>query len=72
MVKDAIYGRTGYNEWADSNKLILLYPQIDPTTLPVNPQGCWDWWGFTGLNFQTRWGAQLAAVHAMVTRLTGG
>lgn len=70
-VKDAVYGRTGYNEWADSNKLILLYPQIDPTTFPVNPQGCWDWWGFTGLNFQTRWGAQLAAVHAMVARLTG-
>jgi len=70
-VKDAIFSKTGYNEWADSNKLILLYPQIDPTSFPINPEGCWDWWGYTGLNFQTRGGAQLAAIHAMVQHLTG-
>ena len=50
---------------------IVLYPQVAPSnTLPVNPQGCWDWWGYSGLNFQVRSGAQLSAVKKMVERLT--
>jgi poly(3-hydroxybutyrate) depolymerase len=69
VVGDAVYGRVGYNEWADANGIIVLYPQVDPTTIPPNPDGCWDWYGYTGLNFQTQSGPQLAAVRAMVQRL---
>ena len=32
--------------WADTNTLIVLFPQT--ATTPLNPQGCWDWWGYTG------------------------
>jgi poly(3-hydroxybutyrate) depolymerase len=67
---DAVYGKAGYNEWADANGVVILYPQVDPTEIPDNPEGCWDWWGYTGLNFQTQSGQQLSAVHAMVQRLT--
>jgi poly(3-hydroxybutyrate) depolymerase len=70
-VGDAVYGRLGYNHWADVNRIIMLYPQVgrsEPT--PFNPNGCWDWWGYSGAGFQTRQGAQPAAVHAMVQRLT--
>lgn len=70
-VTDYVYNKLGYNEWADTNNLIVLYPQIDPGFFPVNPQGCWDWWGYTGLNFQTQSGAQLSALRSMVKRLTG-
>jgi poly(3-hydroxybutyrate) depolymerase len=69
VVGDAVYGRVGYNEWADANGIIVLYPQVDPSTMPDNPEGCWDWWGYTGSNFQTRSGPQLAAVRAMVQQL---
>jgi poly(3-hydroxybutyrate) depolymerase len=69
VVGDAAYGRVGYNEWADANGIIVLYPQVEPSTMPDNPEGCWDWWGYTGSNFQTRSGPQLAAVRAMVLRL---
>lgn len=69
-VQDAVYGKLGYNEWADANGIILLYPQVEPTN-PTNPEGCWDWWGYSGLDFQTRSGQQLSAIHAMVGRLTG-
>jgi len=68
-VGDAVYGRVGYNQWADANRIIVLYPQVNPSTSPDNPRGCWDWWGYTGLNFQTQSGPQLAAVRAMVERL---
>jgi hypothetical protein len=61
---DAVYRRVGYDEWADANHIIVLYPQLQAL-------GCWDWVGSTGLNFQTRYGAQLSAVRAMVDRLTG-
>jgi poly(3-hydroxybutyrate) depolymerase len=66
-----VYGSVGYNRWADANHLIVLYPQVTASdACPMNPEGCWDWWGYTGLNFQLRSGAQLAAVKAMVDRLT--
>jgi poly(3-hydroxybutyrate) depolymerase len=67
-VGDAIYSRLGYNEWADANGVIVLYPQVDRSAI-LNPEGCWDWWGYTGPNFQTRSGLQLVAVRAMVERL---
>ena len=33
----------GYNEVADLNNIIILYPQADSSLLS-NPNGCWDWW----------------------------
>ena len=66
-----VYGSVGYNRWADSNHLVVLYPQVAPSdAFPFNPRGCWDWWGYSGLNFQVRSGVQLSAVKAMVDRLT--
>jgi hypothetical protein len=62
-----VYGSVGYNRWADSNRLIVLYPQVVASAF--NKEGCWDWFGYTGLNFQVRSGMQLAAVKAMVDRL---
>ena len=71
LVAGSVYSSVGYNHWADSNRLIVLYPQVAPSkALPTNPQGCWDWWGYSGLNFQVRGGAQLSAVKKMVERLT--
>ncbi|MEO8936735.1 MAG: depolymerase [Burkholderiaceae bacterium] len=66
-----VYKSVGYNRWADSNRLIVLYPQVVTTSLlQGNPEGCWDWWGYTGPTFAVRSGVQLSAVKAMVDRLT--
>ena len=36
---------TGYHAWADTNHLIILYPQTRSSSLlPSNPQACWNWW----------------------------
>ena len=67
MVADAVYEKVGFNALADANGIIVLYPQVDPGLL--NPQGCWDWWGYTGADFQVRTGAQLKAIHAMIAQL---
>jgi len=34
-----------------------------------NPKGCWDWWGYSSIDYATRNGPQMAAVHKMVERL---
>ena len=61
----------GYNRWADANRLIVLYPQIKKTDglFSDNPQGCWDWWGYTGAGWVDQRGIQLRAIVAMVNRL---
>lgn len=65
FVRDA-----GYNRWADSNRLIVLYPQvIGRYWLLYNPRGCWDWWGYTSARYATKEGPQIRAVLAMVERL---
>ncbi|MFD2233243.1 polyhydroxybutyrate depolymerase [Phaeospirillum tilakii] len=69
-VGDAITVRAGYNRWAETNRIIVLYPQVAPSLLPFNPRGCWDWWGYTGADFASRSAPQLAAIRAMVERLT--
>ena len=68
----------GYNRWADSNGIIVLYPQtisrsgfgVFSFTYILNPNGCWDWWGYTGPQYHTHNGAQVRAVRAMIDRLT--
>lgn len=58
---------TGLNEWADSNNLIILYPQTKSSMFaPLNPQGCWDWWGYTDRYYATTKGPQIKAIHTMI------
>lgn len=69
VVGDDFYAKTNYNYWADTNNILVLYPQVNASTIPFNPEGCWDWFGYTGPNYALKSGAQLSAVHAMVSRL---
>lgn len=60
----------GLNRWADSNRMVVLYPQVEKSlAAPMNPLGCWDWWGYTGVNYLARTGAQLSAVQQMLATL---
>jgi poly(3-hydroxybutyrate) depolymerase len=60
----------GYNRWADANRIVVLYPQVEQSLFwPVNPRGCWDWWGYSGVDYAMRSSAQLSAVHRMLVAL---
>src|SRR5437763_7351370 len=61
----------GYNRWADTNALVILYPQAIKRYSPFvfNPRGCWDWWGYTGAEYHTQRAPQMRAVMAMLDRL---
>jgi len=61
---------SGIDEWADSNGIIVLYPYaIESSTVPYNPQGCWDWWGYDDPNYSLKSGTQTTIVYKMVQRL---
>jgi len=64
FVKDA-----GFNRWADVYDVAILYPQTRASFAPLNPQACWDWWGYSGSNYDTRQGVQPAWVVAAVKAL---
>lgn len=72
VVGDAYSTQTGLNDWAESNHLVVLYPQTTASSVaPLNPQGCWDWWGYTDENYATQQGTQIQAVTNMVKHLAG-
>jgi hypothetical protein len=66
-VGDAFVKDTGFQRYADTNRLVILFPQTAASL--DNPQACWDWWGFTGPDFLTREAPQIRAVAAMLERL---
>jgi poly(3-hydroxybutyrate) depolymerase len=72
-VGEAFVRQAGYNRWADTNRVIVLYPQARATWgMPWNPYGCWDWWGYTSELYATKRAPQIAVIRAMVDRLASG
>ena len=81
QIGDKFVKNTGYSRWADTNQIIVLFPQakVDNTSRSTsasgslaNPNGCWDWIGWYGTNFAQRAGTQIAALKAMVDTLSSG
>lgn len=80
-IGDKFVRNTGYTRWADTNRIIVLFPQakVDNTlrstsasgSLP-NPNACWDWVGWYGNDFAQKGGSQIAAIKAMVDHVASG
>lgn len=68
-IGDTFAREAGYNRWADAHDVVVLYPQTRNSMIPLNPKGCWDWWGYGGADYDTRDGAQMQAVAAMAAAL---
>lgn len=81
-IGEAFVNKAGFNEWADANRIVVLYPQtvaaVAPPQTPLNPQGCWDWWGYNDFgwdmagHYATAGGDQIASVWSMAERLASG
>jgi poly(3-hydroxybutyrate) depolymerase len=68
-VGSAFYLHAGYDEWADTNHLVVLYPQTIASA--ANPYACWDWWGYDSAQFETKSAPQMAMTRAMLAELAG-
>ena len=66
-VGDAFIEKTGFARYADTNRLVVLFPQIAGSVM--NPHGCWDWWGYSDIDYLGKDAPQIKAIWAMVERL---
>jgi poly(3-hydroxybutyrate) depolymerase len=54
---------SGFMPWAEANGIVLAFPQVSKSmAMPMNPHGCWDWWGYTGDDYAWRSGKQQVVV----------
>jgi poly(3-hydroxybutyrate) depolymerase len=80
-IGDKFIRNTGYTRWADTNSIVVLFPQtqVDSTSHTTaasgslsNPNGCWDWVGWYGSTFARQAGVQIQAIKAMVDQVSSG
>lgn len=80
-IGDKFVKNTGYSRWADTNSIIVLFPQTktDNTSHSTSASGslananaCWDWIGWYGGTFAQKTGPQMSAIKAMVDRVSSG
>ena len=76
LIGDRWVTQAGINEWADTNGLVVLYPDTIATSAPgpTNPNGCYDWWGYSNQvdpDYALKSGLQMSVLYAMVQRVTG-
>ncbi len=68
-IGEAFVRGAGFNRWADVYDIAVLYPQTRASFAPLNPQACWDWWGYSGANYDTRQGVQQQWLRHALTAL---
>jgi poly(3-hydroxybutyrate) depolymerase len=66
-VGDSFIKGSGFAEVADTNRVVVLFPQVKASA--INPHGCWDWWGYTGLDYLGGDAPQIEAIWSMVEQL---
>ena len=71
-LKDTFMTKAGYNDWAEANKIVVFYPQAQKSMLINNPNGCWDWWGYSGADYHTKSGPQMERVYLVLQKLRQG
>ncbi|WP_055568067.1 extracellular catalytic domain type 2 short-chain-length polyhydroxyalkanoate depolymerase [Streptomyces atriruber] len=70
QIGDTFMSQAHLNEYADTNRMIVLYPQA--TTALDNPRGCWNWWGYGGdTHYADKSGRQITTIMSMVKQLGG-
>jgi poly(3-hydroxybutyrate) depolymerase len=84
LLGEEFYQHIGLNEWADSNNIIVLYPQAHSVSssdftkkqvtdlFEINPEGCWNWFGYSyDDRYPLKDGVQVTAIYNMIRRVMG-
>lgn len=80
-VGDKFLKNTGYSRWADTNNIVVLFPQAradntmhntTASSMLPNPNACWDWVGWYDNTFAQKTGVQVSALKAMVDQVSSG
>ncbi len=71
MIGETFVRDSGFNRWADVHGVVVVYPQVQSSYVPLNPKACWDWWGYGGVDYDLKTGGQIRFVDALLDRLAG-
>jgi hypothetical protein len=67
----AFINDSGIDQWADTNNIVVLYPQTVASSNNLGT-GCWDWWGYLNdPDYAQKTGPQMKALYNMVLRVSG-
>jgi hypothetical protein len=69
-VGERFFRNVGFNEWAESNDIIVIYPQAISSM--GNPNQCWDWWGYLNFDYLTKKAPQIVALKSILDSFTEG
>lgn len=64
-VNQEFVAHAGYNKWADTNNIVVLYPQTGGKAV----NSCWDWWGYDDPNYAKKSAPQMSAIVGMIEQL---
>jgi len=70
-IGDVYAAHAGFNEWAEANNIIVVYPYAEANAMLSNPNACWDWWGYTDANYAIQSGVQMQFAKKILNRLMG-
>jgi hypothetical protein len=63
----------GFNELADTNNVVMLYPTMSSWgTTQQTKAGCWDSYAKTGKKYATKSGIQMGNVKRMIDAVSSG
>jgi hypothetical protein len=62
-IGDQFIRNSGFNEYGEANDIMIIYPQTKVHL--SNFQGCWDFTGYTGLNYAVQEGKQMEILFAI-------
>jgi hypothetical protein len=69
-VEKIFIDQSGINQWADTNRIVVVYPQVKASNFMLNPRGCWDTIGYDGDDFAWKSGRQLKMLKRIADRIT--
>ena len=74
-IGDVYAANAGFNQWAEANNIVVVYPYAVANAVLGNPNACWDWWGYND-NYKTttyvqQTGVQIKMTKAIVDRIMG-
>lgn len=64
-ISDALIRYSGFNDWGESNELIIIYPQA-ARHHPLNYGACWDYSGPSDPDYDTKKGKQISVLYKIV------
>ena len=59
------------NQYAATSNPVVLYPLALATLVPLSPEACWDWYGYTGPGYAIHGAPQMVIIMNMVHALRG-